>query len=122
MPANQNGDDHSLIPHPGDLSSVEGSLTLASGPIDVQWEKHPETSTFSMQVGNGGAISGLVGVPTFGQRARVLFDEKVVWDGCSATRPKFNAGLFTSVAYDGHYVYFDGVRGSHTFESASGCD
>lgn len=122
MPADQNGDDYSLIPHPGDLSSVEGRLTLARGPVDVQWEKHPEASTFTLRIGNQGSLSGLVGVPTLGKRARVLLDEKVVWDGCSTTRPKVRAGLFTSVAYDGHYVYFDGVRGSHTFESNSGCD
>lgn len=119
MPATGNGGDYSLIPHPGDLTRVEGGLTLASGPVDVAWEKNPDLSTFTMHVGAAGSISGTVGVPTFGQRVQILFDEKIVWDGCSVAQPTVSKGPFAAVSTDNRYIYFAGVKGSHTVSSTA---
>jgi hypothetical protein len=117
MPSTRNGDDYSLIPHPGDLMRVEGRLTLVGGPVDVLWEKRPDLSTFTMHVGVAGNLSGTVGVPTFGQPARILIDEKIVWAGCSSTHPLVSAGPFRAISNDNQYVYFQGLTGSHTLSS-----
>lgn len=113
------GDDYHVIPHPGDLTRVAGSLTLPGGPIDVLWERDSGAATFTEKVNAPEALSGRIGVPTFGKTVTVRMDGRVVWDGCSADAER---GPFTSASSDGRYVYFDGVKGSHTLVSQPACD
>lgn len=119
MPATDSSVDFTLIPHPGDLIRIEGRLGLAKGPVKVTWARHLDTSTFTLRIETAPVVAGLIGVPTFGRRVRIRADGRVVWDGC-ATNPMAFAGPFR-IWSDGLYVYFEGAKGNHVFESNAPC-
>jgi hypothetical protein len=121
MPEVEHGFDYRLIPHPGDLKRVAGRLTLSKGTVDVSWERSTDAATFKMTVGAPERMSGRVGLPTFGRHVTVAFDGKLVWNGCGTSNAIVSAGPFERISSDNSYVYFEGIKGSHTLTSTASC-
>jgi hypothetical protein len=100
------GSTYSIVPHPGDLTYVEGQLTTPSGVVTESWDRDTSTGTFRQHFSAPDGTVRTVGAPTFGQTTNVWVDGHLVWDGARA------------FAYDAHtdgaYVYLDGIpSGSH---------
>jgi hypothetical protein len=110
-PGSNGGQAYSVIPHPGDLTHVEGRLTLGTGPIDASWDR--TASSFSLQVNaqlSAGA-AGVVAVPRLGADRVVSIDDTVAWDGTTF----LGAPGIASADQDANYIYFRGVQpGSRT--------
>jgi hypothetical protein len=115
------GLQYHLIPHPGDLKEVAGRLTIPKGSIEASWEKSSDSATFEEIVTAPETLFGRIGLPTFGKIITVSMDGKIVWDGCNTTNPVVNLGNFDRASSDNNYVYFDGVKGSHTFIAKTSC-
>jgi hypothetical protein len=113
MPDTPAGQTYQVIPHSGNLTHVEGTLTVASGKtIHVSYD-HGETGNFSMQVdssSNGGS-TGVIAVPTFGQSHVVTINGVTAWNGSSF----LGASGIASADQDANYIYFRSVQpGSYT--------
>ncbi len=114
------GATYHVIPHPGDLTHVEGNLTLAAGKtVLVDYDVDRACKSFSMRVeaAKVGSATARVGVPKFGAKHTVLIDGAPAWDGTAFVR---TAGI-GGASEDDNYVYFDGVTaGTHTFSFSDG--
>lgn len=119
-PDSAGGATYHVIPHPGDLTHVEGNLTLATGKtVLVDYDVDKACKTFSMRVeaAKVGAATARVGVPKFGAKHSVLVDGAPAWGGTAFVT---TAGI-TGASEDDNYVYFDGVAaGVHTFSFTDG--
>ncbi|HEX4405670.1 MAG TPA: hypothetical protein VH560_12620 [Polyangia bacterium] len=114
------GQTYHVIPHPGDLTHVEGSLMMTAGKsVIVDYDVDPSCQTFSMRVDSSALAGsrGTIGVPKLGAPHVVLINGAPAWDG----------KIFTAVAgvhgatEDASYVYFDGVEpGVATFSFTDG--
>ena len=102
------GTAYQVVPHPGDLTHVEGTLTVAAGKtIHVSYD-HDVAGDFSMQVDsstNSGS-TGVIAVPTYGQSHVVTVNGATAWNGTSFT----GASGIASASSDGSYIYFRGVQ------------
>lgn len=116
------GLDYHVIPHPGDLTRVAGRLTLPGGAVEVLWKRESDSGTFTEKVRAPQSLSGRIGLPTFGNAVTVLIDGRIAWNGCKAVGQSAGQGPFTRASSDGRYVYFDGMRGSHTLVAEVGCE
>ena len=107
------GAAYQVVPHPGDLTHVEGTLTVASGKqIHVSYD-HDTAGDFSMQVDSSTdtGSSGVIAVPTWGQSRTVTVNGQVAWNGSAFT----GASGITGADTDGQYVYLRGVApGAYT--------
>ncbi|HEY3870632.1 MAG TPA: hypothetical protein VGM10_19875 [Actinocrinis sp.] len=107
-PTAPGGTAYQVEPHPGDLTHVEGTLTVASGKtIHVSYD-HDVAGDFSMQVDsstNTGS-TGVIAVPTFGQSHVVTINGAEAWNGSSFT----GASGIASASSDANYIYFRGVQ------------
>jgi hypothetical protein len=96
-----------VIPHVGDLTHAEGTLTMAPGKVvAVSWN-HASCGDFAMQVDsstNVGAV-GVIGIPKFGQSRVVQFNGATVWDGTQYV----SSPTATSADEDDNFIYFRGV-------------
>ena len=63
----------------------------------------------------------VVRVPTYGRATAVLVDGKLSWDGSKSGAPLVKSDAFETAPSDRSYVYFDGVKGSHTFTQKKTC-
>ncbi len=52
-----------FVPHPGDLTSVEGRITMPQGPINAAWSRSPSAGTFTSQLTSPAGTTGRVGIP-----------------------------------------------------------
>jgi len=98
---------YQVVPHPGDLTHVEGTLTVAAGEgIHVSYD-HDAAGDFSMQVDSSTVTgsTGVIAVPTWGQSRTVTVNGQVAWTGGSFV----GAAGIGSADTDGQYVYFRGV-------------
>jgi hypothetical protein len=97
-----------VIPHPGDLTHVEGSLTMSAGKsVSVDYDVDSSCQAFSMRV-DASALAGstgTIGVPKFGASHTVLINGAPAWDGKVFTPTPGVQGA----SEDASYVYFDGV-------------
>jgi hypothetical protein len=106
------GGQYGFIPHPGDLTHVEGSITTPQGPITGSWDYAATPGTFTEHVTTPAGTTGTIGVPTYGAPGvTVGVNGTTVWSG----------GAFHSAAgigggsTDGRYVYLTGVApGTYT--------
>jgi Bacterial alpha-L-rhamnosidase 6 hairpin glycosidase domain len=107
-PTAAEGVAYQVIPHPGDLTQVEGDLTVAPGKtINVSYS-HDAAGDFSMQVDsstNSGS-TGVIAVPTFGQNHVVTINGATAWNGSSFT----GVSGIASANQDANYIYFRGVQ------------
>ncbi|MCD9021537.1 hypothetical protein [Cohnella silvisoli] len=113
-PTTPKGQQYNVIPHPGDLTHVEGQLTMdGSKLVKVSYDR-ANNSSFSMLVDsttNTGS-SGVIGIPKFGANRTVSINGTAVWNGTSFSG---SSGI-TSADQDANYIYFRGVQpGSRTF-------
>ena len=106
-PTAPGGTAYQVVPHPGDLTHVEGSLTVAAGKqIHVSYD-HDTAGDFDMQVDSSTATgsTGVIAVPTWGQSRTITVNGQVVWNGSAF----LGASGISSADTDGQYVYFRGV-------------
>ena len=111
------GQQYNVIPHPGDLSHVEGQLTFdGSKRVKNSYDRASDGS-FTMTVdstSNTGSL-GVIGIPRSGIDRHVSIDGVEVWNGTSFT----GAGGIASADQDSLYIYFRGVQpGLRTFRAA----
>jgi hypothetical protein len=102
---------YQFIPHPGDLTHVEGRLTIPAGPITASWRRDLSSQNFDQQFTAPANSSGTVGVPTFGRQIRVSINGELVWNGDHPIR--------SDARTDGRYVYID-LRSGGEFRVSSG--
>jgi hypothetical protein len=104
------GQTYHVIPHPGDLSHVEGNLTFAAGKlVRVAYDVGAACSSFSMTVDASSNVgsTGTIAVPKLGgAKHTVTIGGAVAWDGTSFT----GAGGVGGANEDGTYIYFTGVQ------------
>jgi Bacterial alpha-L-rhamnosidase 6 hairpin glycosidase domain len=98
-PDETNTHGYHFIPHPGDLTDVEGRLTIPVGPITASWRRDLSSQTFDQQLTAPVDSSGVLGVPTFGHRTRVYINGQLVWNRDHA--------IHSDAHTDGRYVYID---------------
>jgi hypothetical protein len=101
-----------FVPHPGDLTSVEGRITMPQGPVNAAWSRNPSAGTFTAQLTSPAGTTGRVGIPKLAGDITVSVNGAVVWaDGTFTARPGIGGGT-----QDDAYVYLTGVApGSYTF-------
>jgi hypothetical protein len=116
------GIDYHVIPHPGDLNRAAGRLTLAGGPVEVSWARDSASGTFTERISAPLSLSGRVGVPMFGKKSAISIDGQLVWNGCNGGGAVVKKGPFTGAFSDESYVYFEGVKGEHTFTAEASCE
>jgi hypothetical protein len=98
-PDETNTRGYHFIPHPGDLTDVEGRLTIPVGPITASWRHDLSSQTFDQQFIAPVNSSGTLGVPTFGHRIIVYINGQLVWNGDHA--------IHSDAHTDGRFVYID---------------
>ncbi|MBS2549353.1 hypothetical protein KGQ19_21035 [Catenulispora sp. NL8] len=112
-PTAPSGTGYQVVPHPGDLTHVEGTLTVAAGKQIHAGYDHDTAGDFSLQVDsstNSGS-SGVIAVPTWGQSRTVTVNGQTAWNGSAFV----GASGITSADTDGQYIYFRGVApGAYT--------
>ncbi|WP_225408593.1 alpha-L-rhamnosidase-related protein [Stigmatella hybrida] len=111
MPLGPDG-RYQFIPHRGDLTHVEGTLTLPQGLVSGSWDYSASASTFTARLTSPAGSSGTIGVPTYGaSNVSVTVNGATAWTG----------GTFRSVpgigggSSDGRSIYLTGVApGTYT--------
>jgi len=102
-PGEQPG-SYTFSPHPGDLTAVEGRITLPQGPLDGTWTR--DAATFTAHLTSPSGTTGTIGVPTLGGgNVVVRVNGAVVWNNGTFTA---QAGLIGASQDDAH-VYLTGV-------------
>lgn len=112
-PTAPSGTAYQVVPHPGDLTHVEGTVTVASGKTVHASYDHDTAGDFTMQVDSSTNTSstGVIAVPTWGQSRTVTVNGQTAWNGSSFV----GASGIASADTDGQYVYFRGVSpGAYT--------
>jgi len=101
-----------FVPHPGDLTSVEGRITMPQGALNASWSRNPSAGTFTSQITSPAGTTGRVGIPKLTGNITVSVNGAVVWsNGTFTARPGIGGGT-----QDDAYVYLTGVTpGSYTF-------
>jgi hypothetical protein len=102
------GAAYQVIPHPGDLTHAEGTLTVAAGKTVHAAYDHDAAGDFGMRVDsstNSGS-TGVIAVPTGGQNHVVTINGTTAWNGSSFT----GAAGISSADKDSNYIYFRGVQ------------
>ncbi|WP_369035282.1 MGH1-like glycoside hydrolase domain-containing protein [Streptomyces adonidis] len=105
-----------FVPHPGDLTSAEGRITMPQGAINASWSRVPAAGTYSAHLTSPAGTNGRIGVPKFGgSDISVSVNGNVVWSDGTFTP---TAGI-TGGSQDDTYVYLTGVApGSYTLTAA----
>lgn len=106
-----------FVPHPGDLTSAEGRITLPQGAVNASWSRDPAAGTYAAYLTSPAGTTGRIGVPKLGGGdVSVSVNGSVVWRGGTFTP---TSGI-TGASQDDTYVYLTGVApGSYTV-SATG--
>ncbi|WP_371673997.1 trehalase family glycosidase [Streptomyces sp. NBC_00289] len=95
-----------FVPHPGDLTSVEGRITMPQGAINASWSRVPASGTYTAHLTSPPGTTGRIGVPKFGGgNISVSVNAKVVWSNGTFTP---TSGI-TGATQDDTYVYLTGV-------------
>ncbi len=105
-----------FVPHPGDLTSAQGRITMPQGAINASWSRNPSAGTYAATLTSPSGSSGRIGVPKLGGDITVTVNGTVVWKNGAFTP---TSGI-TGGSQDDTYVYLTGVApGSYTV-SATG--
>ncbi|MGH9886045.1 MAG: MGH1-like glycoside hydrolase domain-containing protein, partial [bacterium] len=119
-PDTVSGQIYHVIPHPGDLTHVEGKLTMAPGKVVFSsYDVGASCQTFSMRVDAQAhtGSTGRIGVPRFAANHTVLVNGAAAWNGTSFVGSPGIAGA----SQDADYIYFTGVQpGVRTFSYTDG--
>ncbi|MGW1214388.1 alpha-L-rhamnosidase-related protein [Streptomyces sp. NPDC002499] len=101
-----------FVPHPGDLTSAEGRITMPQGAVDASWSRDPAAGAYSARLTSPSGSTGRIGVPKFGGgNLTVTVNGTTVWRDGTFTP---TSGI-TGASQDDTYVYFTGVApGSYT--------
>lgn len=114
------GTTYHVIPHPGDLTHVEGKLTFSPGKVaQVSYDVGAACASFTMtvDVSTNAGSSGTIGIPTFGGTHSVSVNGSVAWNGTSFVAANGIGGANS----DSAYVYFTGVQpGVYTLSYTDG--
>ena len=113
-PTAPQGSSYEVIPHPGDLSHVEGALTVAPGRVLLaSWDRAADGGfTLRVDASSVAGSTGVVGVPKAGLTRAITVDGQPAWDG----QAFHGASGVASVDQDDRYVYFRGLQaGAHVF-------
>lgn len=100
--------DYHVIPHPGNLRHVEGSLMVGTNKTISTAYDINSCGNFSMTVdssSNNGS-TGVIAVPLSGHRRAVQINDKEAWNGTTFV----GASGIKSANQDSTYVYFKGVQ------------
>lgn len=112
------GQTYHVIPHPGNLTHVEGKLTVNTNKsISVSYDNNV-CSGFSMTVNSGSntGSTGVIGVPKLGQNRAIQINGVSAWNGSSFQ----SASGISSADQDSNYVYFRAVQpGTYTLTYGS---
>ncbi|MGA6223722.1 MGH1-like glycoside hydrolase domain-containing protein [Streptomyces umbrinus] len=95
-----------FVPHPGDLTSAEGRITMPQGAVNANWSRDPAAGTYSAHLTSPSGTNGRIGVPKFGGgNVTVSVNGSVVWrNGTFAPTSGITGG-----SQDDTYVYLTGV-------------
>jgi hypothetical protein len=106
-----------FVPHPGDLTSAEGRITLPQGPLNASWSRNPGAGTYTAHLTSPAGTTGRIGVPKLGgANISVSVNGSVVWSNNTFTpRPGISAA-----SQDGDYVYLTGVEAGTYDVTATG--
>ena len=106
-----------FVPHPGDLTSAEGRITLPQGQLNAAWSRNPTAGTYTARLTSPGGTTGRIGVPKLnGTNVSVSVNGAVVWsNGTFTPRPGIGGAV-----QDGNYVYLTGVTPGAYDVTASG--
>jgi hypothetical protein len=106
IPKSAGVETFSFIPHPGDLTFVQGKLHTPNGDIIASWKR---AEKFEMLLdAPKDVIAETIGVPTFGKIIKVTVNGKQAWDG--------KKGHLYDAHSDGRYVYLESVWGGQHYE------
>lgn len=95
-----------FVPHPGDLTSAEGRITMPQGAVNASWSRDPAAGTYSAHLTSPSGTTGRIGVPKFGGgNVTVSVNGSVVWRNGTFTP---TSGI-TGGTQDDTYVYLTGV-------------
>ncbi|WP_247196609.1 trehalase family glycosidase [Streptomyces sp. GESEQ-35] len=105
-----------FVPHPGDLTSAEGRITMPQGAVNASWSRDPAAGTYAAQLSSPSGTNGRIGVPKFGGgNISVSVNGNVVWSNGTFTP---TSGI-TGATQDDTYVYLTGVApGSYTVNAS----
>lgn len=106
-----------FVPHPGDLTSVEGRITMPEGAVNASWSRNPSAGTYTARLTSPGGTTGRIGVPKLGSSSvTVSVNGAAVWSGGAFTpRPGIGGGT-----QDDKYIYLTGVTPGTYDVSAAG--
>lgn len=106
-----------FVPHPGDLTSVEGRITMPQGSVGASWSRHPSNGTYTARLTSPGGTVGRIGVPKLGGTAlTITVNGSVVWNNGT-----FLGGTgIGGATQDARYVYLDQVAPGAYDISATG--
>jgi hypothetical protein len=106
-----------FVPHPGNLTSAEGRITLPQGQLGAAWVRNPAAGTYTARLTSPAGTTGRIGVPKLGgTNVSVSVNGAVVWsNGTFTPRPGIGAA-----SQDGTYVYLTGVAPGTYDVTASG--
>ena len=108
---------YQFVPHPGDLTSVEGRITLPQGALNASWSRNPTAGTFASHLVSPAGSSGRIGIPKLGgSNLSITVNGATVWNsGTFTARP----GI-TGATQDDAYVYLTGVAAGTYDVAATG--
>jgi len=105
-----------FVPHPGDLTSADGRITMPQGAVNASWSRVPAAGTYTAQLTSPAGTTGRIGVPKFGGNISVSVNGRVVWsNGTFTPAPGITGG-----SQDDTYVYLTGVAPGGYSVSATG--
>jgi hypothetical protein len=105
-----------FVPHPGDLTSAEGRITLPQGQLNASWSRNASAGTFTSHLTSPGGTTGRIGVPRLNGDISVSVNGSVVWsNGTFTPRPGIGGA-----SQDSAYVYLTGVAPGTYDVTASG--
>jgi len=106
-----------FVPHPGELTSAEGRITLPQGQLNAAWARDPAAGTYAARLTSPGGTTGRIGVPKLtGSNISVSVNGAVVWSNGNFTpRPGISGA-----SQDSNYVYLTGVAPGTYDITASG--
>jgi hypothetical protein len=106
-----------FVPHPGDLTSAEGRITMPQGAVNASWSRDPAAGTYTAQLTSPSGTTGRIGVPKLGGgNISVSVNGNVVWSNGGFTP---TSGI-TGASQDDTYVYLTGVTPGSYSVSATG--
>jgi Bacterial alpha-L-rhamnosidase 6 hairpin glycosidase domain len=108
---------YDFAPHPGDLTHVEGSITLPQGTVTGSWDYNAAAGTLGETLTGPAGSTGTISVPTYGSsNVTVSVDGVPVWSG-GTFHP---APGITGGSTDGGYIHLTGVAaGTHTVSAVN---